>query len=245
MADRPPKQPDPLDDPIDILPPHGDVDVLDWVDDDDVAIGDDPLDEDDLLLSQADAPLPPASAEPPASPLPEPPRRPAPDASWPDGPEPEGDDLSWTEAGDDDLPEQAWPAAEEAAPATGTDDEGDWVPDEPPPDDALWIGLEDERLVTIGVEERASLPALRRMDLRARPSTLHARSVLRTTDEALVAMGEITTPVHLGGAVVSVTLAVVAASVEELIVARDVLAGRFLVDAGRRDLLGGRDGESG
>jgi hypothetical protein len=162
---------------------------------------------------------------------------------WADEPEPVGDDLSWADtAGQEQDAPTAWP---EPPPAGEETPLGDGWPEERPDEESVWAGLEDERILSIGAEEWASLSELGLHAIRARASTLHRQTVLRTPSEALAALGEAETCVRLGPVEVSVLVSVVLSESEELLVGQDILAGRFLVDVQQRELLGSRVEESG
>lgn len=241
MAERSPKTPDSLDEPIDVLQKPSGGDELDsW--------GEDVLDSDGSPLDEPNPrvgpePLPAVSPEPAGSDLSELQPAAEPAAEWAEEPEPVGDDLSWADTVEQ---EQNLPASWPETPPSGEETPlGDDWPEEHPADDSLWIGLEDERLLSIGSEEWATLEELGLQSVRARASTLHRQTVLRTPRESLAALGEAETLVRLGPIAVSVVLSVVLSESEELLIGQDILAGRFLVDVRRRELLGTRAEELG
>jgi len=245
MAEPPQKRPDPLDEPIDILSPTSAPDEP-WDDDEPPASA-----LDDMPQATTLPPEEPAGDEPDASDLP--PLDLTAGSDWPDDadsaePELAASDLSWADAPEKPPPEaQGWHEEGDRPELLGSGEESEepWVADAALAGDDFWAGLEDERLWTMGATEQASLPMLGIDAVLARPSTLSAHTVLHTPDSALVAMGEIDTPVRIGPVAVAIRLRVVSAESAELIVGQDVLAGHFVVDVRQDNVLRGRAPESG
>ncbi|MEL6344874.1 MAG: hypothetical protein AAFV53_17285 [Myxococcota bacterium] len=156
--------------------------------------------------------------------------------------EPPGDDLSWAED------EEAEPLSEASLPdETPTTPSQDWI-DEVEPDggisEAEWAGLEDERLLIVGFEERIDLPALGLQQIVAQLSTAQQTSTLQMPRSEMFRSemfreGAVPTEVRLGGLIWTVSIVVAFGDgPASVILGRDALAGRVVVDPGKRLVLG-------
>lgn len=154
-------------------------------------------------------------------------------------PEPPGDDLSWAEEEEGGEPADGAPLPEE----TPEDDPHEpWI--EEREDEGIseseWQALEDERLLVVGYEEEANLPELGLFDVPVKLSTTQAASSLMMPTDALPSdQAAVVVEVQMGRLSLKVHLRLQGGSSETTVVlGRDALSGRVMVDPGRRLLLG-------
>lgn len=158
------------------------------------------------------------------------------EVDWPEEEEPEGDALSWAVLEDDTNPADAW------LDVVPEDEPSDWSDVDVASVTAdAWDDWGAEPLPRIGWQEQAALPALNRASVPTAVSTQLAHSVLHTPDPALHGIGDVSVELLLVGQRMTVSLQVVPAAEERLVIGRDILAGRFVVDVA---LSGASSGQS-
>ena len=225
---------DPLDGPEEAAPPEPDPSPLPPL----PLLSDDPLDA-------ADAAAPPP--EPAGATLEEhdPLLSSGDDAEWPEEEEPPGDDLSWADE-EEGEPSEEGPSLpdEDGADPGEVGHQQRWVEEEAPTDEGsaeLWSSLEDEHVRLVGYEELSELPALGRAAVLSCPDPSQSQSTLYTRDPSLVVDAEVETLLRLGGLEVVLRLRIAALPTaegeEHLVLGRDALGGRFLIDPGRRRVV--------
>ncbi len=209
----------------------------------------DPLDEPDDLLADDEPTDSVELPEPPASALEEPPA--PPEHAWEDDSpepvpseievledeagepevddgEPPGDDLYWADVDEEAASEPQWHEPEEQAPAL------DWaVEDEDRVEDEDWADLEESRMlpadrILVGLEERASLPALGLVAIPVIMDTGRTGSVLGGGAGA-----PIHTTIHIGPVTLSLLLER-SDGPGVLRLGQDAIAARFVVDPAQR-----------
>ena len=144
---------------------------------------------------------------------------------WPEEEEPLGDDLSWAEHSPDNTQTEDWDAVVPEGEATDWEDPVQTASIEP-----CWEAFPSDPLSVIGAVAWVWVDAPRRRRVRAVMATLQQQTVLHTPDVDLLNMGTTPTQITLGGQTISIELSVVFGETEELVVGRDILSGRFVVD---------------